>query len=420
MATLMSGSMLGQLIALAAYPLVTRLFSPADFGLFTVFYSYVEVLVILATGKYELAFPLTADDSEARALLRHARQRCAVVSGLLLALIAILIGCNALPGKTRTLGAIALLIPAVVFFTGLARIHSFLFNRYQSYRPIAASSVVSGAVTSGLKIVLGLMSRMLPVLSKLGLPLATVLGQAAANVSYRMQMHRLPVAQQPVPTRETVRKAARKYRNFPLYVLPKDLISSFSANLPFIWLALYFDNAMLGIFSLALTFTFRPVNLVCADMERVLYVRVNNRVTARQPVGRDMLRFLLRVNLVVLPAFLLLFCFAEPLFVWVFGSEWTGCGFYVRWLLPWCYLSFTLFMVTFIPNIFSTQRTEFFFYVVLLLLRIAAMVAGIVRQDFRLAVALYALSGLLVVLALLVWYGRQVYRYDRTVQNRTQ
>jgi len=415
MTTLMSGSVLGQLIALAAYPLVTRLFSPSDFGLFNIFYSYVEVFIILATGKYELAFPLTADSREARALLRFTRRLNAVVSLLLLTAIALLVVCDALPGKTRALGAVALLLPPLVFFAGSARIHSFLFNRYQRYRPIAVSAVVYGAATSLAKVLFGLSSRLLPLFAKAGLPSATVFGQVAADVSYRLRIRRLPVAQAEPPSRAAALAAARKFRNFPLYVLPKDFISSFSYNLPFIWLALYFDNAVVGLFSLALTFTFRPVTLVNADMERVLYMRVCNRVAAGRPVCGDMLRILLRVNLLALPACLLFFFVAEPLFVWVFGGEWAGCGYYVRWLLPWCYVSFTSMMLSFVPNIFSTQRMEFLFYVVLLLLRVIAVVAGIVFQSFRLAVAAYSLSGLLVSSGLLVWYIWQLRRHDRRV-----
>lgn len=414
-ATLMSGSVLGQLIALAAYPVVTRLFSPSDFGLFNVFYSYVEVFIILATGKYELAFPLTADDAEARALLRYTRRRTALVSSLLLVVVALLIVFDALPGKSGALGIVALLIPAVVFFAANVRLHSFLFNRYQCYYPIAESAVVYGAATSLLKIGFGLLSRLLPLLSKLGLPLSTVLGQASADLSYRLRMRRLPSSQVATPSREATRAVARKYRNFPFYVLPKDFINSFSYNLPLIWLALYFDSAAVGLFALALTFTFRPITIVNADVERVLYVRANNHVAAQQPVGGELLRFFLIVNLVALPVCVMLFFVAEPLFAWVFGSQWEGCGFYVRCLLPWCYLSFNAMMFCFVPNIFSTQRTEFFFYVALLMLRVGAMVAGIVFGDFQLAVLLYALAGAVVSAALLLWYAWQLRRYDRGI-----
>lgn len=427
-ATLMSGSVLGQLIALAVYPIVTRLFTPSDFGLFNVFYSYVEVFIILATGKYELAFPLTATDAEARALLHYTHRRTAVVSLLLLAVVALLLLFDALPGKSNALGIIALLIPAVVFFGGNVRLHSFLFNRYQRYYPIAESAVVLGAATSLLKVGFGLLSPLLQTFSKLGLPIATVLGQAVADLSYRLRLSSLPFfglrskvkGQQTFDFRLstfdlrplTARQVAKKYRNFPLYVLPKDLISSFSYNLPLIWLALYFDSAAIGLFSLALTFTFRPITIVNADIERVLYVRANNRVVAHEPMGRVLRHFLLQVNLVALPVCILLFFVADNLFVWLFGSQWAGCGFYVRCLLPWCYLSFNSLMLSFVPNIFSTQRTEFFFYIAMFVLRVAAMVIGIINCNFQLAILLYALVGAVISAALLSWYLMQIHRYD--------
>lgn len=414
--TLMSGSVLGQLLALAAYPVVTRLFSPDDFGLFNVFYSYIEVMIILSTGKYELAFPIVADHAEAAALLRFTRRLNALVSVLLLTVIAMLVVWDALPGESRSLGFIALLIPPVVFFAGNVRIHSFLFNRYQQYYPIAVSSVVYGGATSLFKIGFGLLARFAPLFSRLGLPLATVLGQAAADLNYVVRLRRLPTAHLPRASRQEMWGVARKYRNFPLYVLPKDWINSFSFNLPFIWMALYFDHEVVGFFALALTVTFRPVNIASGDIERVLYVRIHQNTVERKPIGAFIGKFLLRVNMVALPAFAILFFFAEPIFGWVFGSQWAPCAVYVRWLAPWCYLSLNTSVLSFIPNIFSTQRTEFLFILLLFGLWAGSMLAGILSGDFLLGIALYALSGMLVAVMVMVWYLWQVRRYDQVVE----
>ena len=154
-------------------------------------------MIILSTGKYELAFPIVTDHAEAAALLRFTRRLNALVSVLLLTVIALLVVLDALPGESQSLGFIALLIPPVVFFAGSVRIHSFLFNRYQQYYPIAASSVVYGGATSLLKIGFGLLARIAPLFSRLGLPLATVLGQAAADLNYVVRLRRLPTARLP-------------------------------------------------------------------------------------------------------------------------------------------------------------------------------------------------------------------------------
>ena len=89
---------------------------------------------------------------------------------------------------------------------------------------------------------------------------------------------------------------ARKNINFALFTAPKDFLNSFSSNLPFIWLALYFDDARVGLFSLALTFTFRPANILAGALENVLYVRTAEKVHQRQLVMPDIRRVILSLN----------------------------------------------------------------------------------------------------------------------------
>jgi hypothetical protein len=87
----------------------------------------------------------------------------------------------------------------------------------------------------------------------------------------------------------------------------------------------------------------------------------------------------------------------------------------VQALLPWVFLSLSSTPLTFVSNILSTQRTEFFFYLGLLALRAAAIGAGIMAGSFLLAVRLYATAGALVSVSLLVWYLWQVRRYERNL-----
>ena len=57
---------------------------------------------------------------------------------------------------------------------------------------------------------------------------------------------------------------------------------------------------------------------------------------------------------------------------------------------------------------------EFYFYLVLLVLRVAAIAIGIHAGGFLLAIRLYAAAGTLVSASLLVWYLWQVRHYERT------
>ena len=416
---LVSGNVWAQAIAFAAYLLFARLYSPEDFGLYNIFYSYIEVLVIVSTCKYELAIVLGRNDREAMTVGNLAMRLNTVFSlALLVAIVALCVvnslfhvGFLAAFSFQPTSFVVLVLVPIMVYFCGTSRVYTMLLNRLRQFRPIALSDVVGS--TSGVlaKLLMGLPQLAATLWHGVGLPLGTVLGRVAGNVNLRLRSRGLQLHTS--VSRAERREVARRFRNFPLFTMPKELVNSLSYNLPFLWLALYFDKAEVGLFSLALTFTFRPVNILNSAFEKLLYVRVTEKVRNGESIKADLHRFVKYLNIVALPLFVVGFIFADGIFGLLFGGRWSGCGFYIRCLLPWVYVMLTSTSLMFLSNVFARQRTEFVFYIVLFILRVAAMLAGIVSSSFRLAIMLFAISGAAVSLALLVWQATLVSRYEK-------
>lgn len=413
--TLLSGNMWAQFIAFLAYIFLTRLFSPEDIGIYTVFYSFIDVLIILSTCKYELAIVLADTDREATAVSRHALRLNTIISLVLLPLILVL----HYAGKTTGLLQlsfftsqlpIALLIPLMVFFCGTSRVYSQIFNRFRKFGQIALSEVTGS--TSGIlfKILFGLPHLAATLWHSLGLSLGTVLGKIVSNINLRLLLHRFNLPKD--ITRDDRRSAAAKFRNFPRYTMPKDLVNSLSYNLPFIWLAMYFDKAEVGLFSLALTFTFRPANILNNVFEKLFYVRVAEKVREGKSIRSDIFRFAKTLNIVALPLFIIGFIFADSIFGFIFGGRWSGCGYYIRCLLPWIYIMLTSTSLMFLSNVFSKQRTEFIFYIILFVLRIGAVLAGILTASFQTGILLFSISGAIISFALLVWYINLIRNYE--------
>ena len=96
---LLSGNALAQGLAFAAYLILLRLFTPDDFGLCNVFFSYTEVLIILSTCKYEMAVVVASDDKEASTLARLAFRLNRGVSLLLLGVVTIMTLCGVTVSK---------------------------------------------------------------------------------------------------------------------------------------------------------------------------------------------------------------------------------------------------------------------------------------------------------------------------------
>lgn len=197
--------------------------------------------------------------------------------------------------------------------------------------------------------------------------------------------------------------------------MPKEFVSSFSANMPLFLLAFWFDNALLGLYSLALTFTQRPVNILANVFEKVFYASCSEKVRDRLPIRHDIRRFLLVLNAVAIPLALLGFFFAEPVFTFLFGEKWIGTGYYVRCLIPWLLVVLSVNSLTFVANIFGTQRVDFILQLVQLVLRVVALLIGIVQADYRLAILLFCLASTAVQLCQLAWYLLQIFRYQKNI-----
>src|SRR5690606_29226339 len=66
---LVSGTAGAQLLLIVAAPLLSRLYTPSEFGLLAVFTALLSVSTVLASGRYELAIPLPEKDKDAKHLL---------------------------------------------------------------------------------------------------------------------------------------------------------------------------------------------------------------------------------------------------------------------------------------------------------------------------------------------------------------
>lgn len=407
--TLLTGNVVAQGLAFLAYLLLLRLFTPDDFGLCNVFFSYTEVLIILSTCKYEMAIVVAPDDNEASLLARLAFRLNALLTLLLFAVAAVM----ALTGVTLSnLPAILLLLlPLLVYFTGTYRIYVFLCNRHKEYRALALGEVVSVSGGTVTRILFGLLAPVLNLFHTIGLPLGSVLGKMAGHA----YLHHVVCRKNHYyhPTAAPLRPIARKYINFARYVMPRELVSSFSANLPLMWLSLYFDKPLLGLFSLALTFTQRPAGILANTFEKVLYQSSSVTVQQQLPLRRNILRFALLLGVGVAAVAAVVFLFAEPLFVLLFGGQWVGTGYYVRCLLPWMSILVISNSLSIISSIFGTQRVDFILQVVQLLLRAVALYIGIRQGDFQLAVLLFCIVSAVVQAVQLGWYLYQVHRYEQ-------
>lgn len=345
-----SGSTLGQLLVVAASPLLTRMYTPEQFGVLGVYIAGILLLSGIATMRYELAIPLPAEDREARSLLQLALGLSAGFSALLLVV--------SLVGKGFPLAWVGLeeLQPYAPFLP----LGTWLISSYQSltywavrkgrYHTLAATKLWQALGNIAVQLVLGI--------TKLG-TLGLLLGDAAGRSAGITQLARgVPGLFTPSCTGELL-QVARRYSKFPMWSMGSTLINRLGLQLPQLFVATTFGPREAGWYLLTQRVLGTPISLVGQAVAQVFLNRIAElRREDPERAPGFYLGIVTRMALVGgLPILVGGFLLGEA-FGWIFGPEWVPAGRIVQLLTPMFAIQWTFSPTSQILIVFERQELQ--------------------------------------------------------------
>jgi O-antigen/teichoic acid export membrane protein len=407
-AALLSSNALAQGIAIAVYPLLTRLFSPDAFGEFNLFLSIVGVLTLLTTGRYELAIVLPKSERRAVALFQLSLLMTVVCSGLFFIIVSFWKEPLALLFRKPQLTELLPFLPYYLLLGGLWQILNFYFIRQKRYYNISINAFTQSILGSILKVwfgVKGFLQYGLVWGQFGGQLVAMLVSVVAGRKSFKLLKHW---------DKQAIVEAAKTYSNFPKYELPRGLIGSIAGNLPVLLLSAYFDSREIGLFALAFMIGFRPVYLLSSSIYQVLYKKIAEKIQQKksfQPECRMFLKFCL---FVFLPVFIGIFFIPDHWFGILFGSQWIDSGFYLRCLLPCLFLTIIVASLSCVPDALFKQKAAMYIEIIYLIIKLIALYTGIYFNSFDLAIVLYCGVATLMQSVKVIWYFRIIRTYELT------
>ena len=151
---LLSANVMAQAIGLVVYPILTRIYSPEDFGLLNLFLSIGNVLIVLSVADYYYAIVLPKEEKDAVALTH--------VSVLLLLLTTTLVAASVLFSdqismlfKSPDLSTYYWLMPFYVLSMGVWNILNYWYIRKKSFGRISGYQMSQSILSAGGKVGLG-------------------------------------------------------------------------------------------------------------------------------------------------------------------------------------------------------------------------------------------------------------------------
>ena len=409
-AKLLSANVVAQAIGLAVYPILTRLYSPDDFGLLNLFLSIAGVLLLFATGQYHCSIVLPATLQQGKACFQVGMLFNIVVVAL--CAISLLFAPQIADlFNTPKLAEWYFLLPFYVFSMSLWHLLNYWLVRQKMFAHISLYQVLQSVLNAGQKVLYGSFGFLHGglLVSVVVAPYIALSAIVAASYSSIKELF--------VVDKKQCVTMARAYRKFPQYTLPKALVNYLSNNLPILLLVPFFGLTEVGYFGMAIALAHTPINQVCASLYQVLYQYTADKVNQKASIGPFFKKMIALAGLGIVVVFTVLYFLLPSLVTWLLGAEWAVAGTYVQIILPWLAVVCIYSTIDFVIDVFGKQDKQFYFEGVLLVLRIAGLAWGIYRQDFMWAVLCFSMASAFLRLVYVGYQCSLIKKYEKERAN---
>jgi O-antigen/teichoic acid export membrane protein len=238
-------------------PIITRLYTPEDFGRFAIFSSVLGIVGPIASLRYDYAIVLPARESTAEILTIISVYVALCTSLALLVMQLVIAQLASYPTMRSFAVGIMLLITVAMCMTGIYQALSTLSLRHKQYRLIAKTRVQQGIGTCIIQLIGGLFS-----LGPIGLALGSISGQSTGASSLFQYAWKSGRLRKSVTRFRRLNLYALKYSAFPLWSSTSSFINAIAMSIPSGAIALIFGPAEGGFFMLSQRVMGAPLSLL--------------------------------------------------------------------------------------------------------------------------------------------------------------
>ena len=324
---LTSGSVINYIIPIVTTPILTRIFSPADYGVWGIFSSISTILTVFVCGGYEYAIVESESEEERNNVVKLCVGICTVFNILLTLVFFIM---RLFGSSLFEIGDLVFLVPLYLLLTGFLSILQNYSNAHEFYKTLAVSQIVAGVTLAVFRIILGLLN------IQNGLVYGAVLSSIITVVYLYYPSLKGGLSLFSQTTSGSLKQLIVKYKNYPLFDAPSTFIVYLSNNIPVLLLSQYFGKDLLGGYTMVLQLLLLPMSFIGANMGRVFFQQISNDKNIIAPTSRQVYRISFLLGLAIIVFFLL---GGDYLLYWILGHDWSIAGEYALYLSLWSFFT---------------------------------------------------------------------------------
>lgn len=400
----MTGTTIAQAIPIAISPILTRIYTPEDFGVFALFVAVSSVFGSIANGRYELAIMLPRKDEDAINIFALGLIISTFISLVLLALVVIFNEWLAGLLGNEDIAFWLYLVPVSVFFAGLWNVLDCFNNRRKNYKDMRNATIIKSIVTAIIQLSVGFVKQ-----GATGLISGQLISQFFANTKLAMNIIKDKALMSKI-SKVKIIALAKRYKDFPKFSLWAGLANTLSHNLTNILISTFYSVGTLGFYSLVQRVLGMPSSLIGSSIGQVFYQQATKE---KQQTGKAIETFKATVKKLLIlgvPSFGILFLIVEDLFALVFSEEWRVAGVYAQIMVPLFLIKFVVSPLTLMNQVNLKNKLGMIWQFGLLFLYMIILYAGdLYSFEFESALKIIAT----VISAYYIFFFFLIYNHTR-------
>ncbi|MCF8011595.1 MAG: oligosaccharide flippase family protein [Clostridiales bacterium] len=389
---LVTGATFAQAIGILVAPILTRLYTPENFGVFSLYASILGIVAVVACLRYELAIVLPEKDKDAANLLVLSITTCLCMAVIIFILVALFRNVVANLLSAPELAPWLWFLPLSLIAVGLFQAFNYWSTRRKHFRRLAARNITERTATAGVQVGSGAILN----LGSGGLISGVILGHLIATVRLAWQIWKdegkllksyIKIS--------NIKRMLIRHKKFPLYSSWSGLLNTASTMLPALLLGYFFSPVVVGYYALGHRVLALPMGVIGRSVSQVFFPRATEarRAGELDRLTYDLFKRLLQIGFV---PFLLLTIVAPDLFALLFGARWWTAGEYVQWLSVWLLFVFISSPLSTMFSVLEKQKNGLIVNIVMFSTRLSVLVIGGLKGNALFTIALFGITGALL------------------------
>ena len=311
---------IAQVILIITTPIITRLYSPTEFGEFTIFSNIAMILIPIINARYDLLIVNTKNDRSANIL----SQISFLISLLILLILIPIFAISAWLYPNFILDFIFIII--MLFLVSLTNIFTNYLNKERKYKVLSLINVFRAGLMALLQIIFGLLA-----LGSLGLIIGFSLSYIAGiTLGYKTFKKHFNI----VRDKEETKALFLENKNQLVYSTPSILLNSLSFSVVVFFIGILYTNTEVGIYGMAIRVLGIPVTIISLGLSKIFMQQANDYYIEHGNFRNLLLKFSSILVIVSIILYVPLYLFSEELVNILLGHSWVDAITVIKIVIP--------------------------------------------------------------------------------------